>query len=105
MRRSSLPLALAGLALAGCEGRCPFRPDPVEPATPPAPPAPPANPTPAPQPVPAPAPKPALAPATLQPEPAKPAEADQMSPGEIAGILFSALFFVWVLVALYRRQK
>lgn len=107
--RSAPPLLLAVLLLAGCEGRCPFRPDPVEP--PPAPPAPavapaptPAPPAPVVEPAPEP-PKPVMAPAELKPQPPAPAEPEGPGAAVIAGLSFAGLLFLWLLSALYRRMK
>lgn len=106
--RNALPLLVAALVLVGCEGRCPFRPDPVEP--PPAPPAPAVAPAPAPAPTPvvepAPeAPRAVMAPAELKPQPPAPAEPEGPGAAVIAGLSFAGLLFLWLLSALYRRMR
>jgi len=102
--RNSLLLFLAVLFLAACEGRCPFRPDPVEPPPPPS--------TPAVAPAPAPptepkseAPRPVMAPADIKPQPTANTEPDGPGAAVIAGLSFAALLFLWLLSALYRRLK
>lgn len=107
--RSAVSLSLAAFLLSACEGRCPFRPDPVEPPPPPAPVV-----TPAPVVAPAPppvvekqpeAPRPVMAPAELKPQPPAPAEREGPGAAVIAGLAFAGLLFLWLLAALYRRMK
>jgi hypothetical protein len=102
------PLLLLALLLTGCEGRCPFRPDPVGLPPPPtavdpvpAPPAPSVAPAPSPA---APPPKPVLAPAAPRVEPAPPAPVP-MSAGARAGLVLAGLGLLAALVALYRRLR
>lgn len=103
MRPTPLSALLLALLLAGCEGRCPFRPDPVEPpadvapapATPPAAPA--VEPTPEPGAI-------RLAPATPRVETPPPAPAG-MGVGAIMGLAIAGLGLLAALVALYRRLR
>ena len=107
MRPTSLSALLLVLLLAGCEGRCPFRPDPVEPPAPPSAAVAPAPATPPPAPAVEPTPESGvvrLAPAAPRVEPAPPAPVP-MSAGARAGLVLAGLGLLAALVALYRRSR
>jgi hypothetical protein len=107
MRPTSLSALLLVLLLAGCEGRCPFRPDPVAPPAPPTAAVAPAPATPPPAPAVEPTPESGavrLAPATPRVEPPPPASAD-MGVGAITGLAIAGLGLLAALVALYRRSR